>query len=142
MKEELGYTVDYIVVDGKGYVPQHRERIYIAGFLKDTGFKFSNFEFQKPNEGPKLSSILHNDNEVPEAPYTVSTNTKKTIINEKYTLTEKLWNYLQAYAEKHRKKGNGEGKQEEIVAKHIVGLFVGQLPRKVHAPEEENHHCY
>lgn len=109
LKEELGYTVDYIVVDGKGYVPQHRERIYIAGFLEDTGFKFSDFEFKKPNEGPKLSSILHNDNEVSEAPYTVSTNTKKTIINKKYTLSEKLWSYLQAYAEKHRKKGNGFG---------------------------------
>jgi hypothetical protein len=30
-------------------------------------------------------------------------------INKKYTLTDKLWKYLQEYAEKHRAKGNGFG---------------------------------
>ena len=30
-------------------------------------------------------------------------------IDEKYTLSDKLWNYLQNYAEKHRAKGNGFG---------------------------------
>ena len=30
-------------------------------------------------------------------------------MNEKYILTDKLWNYLQGYAEKHRAKGNGFG---------------------------------
>ena len=30
-------------------------------------------------------------------------------MNDKYTLTPKLWAYLQAYAEKHRKAGNGFG---------------------------------
>ena len=32
-----------------------------------------------------------------------------TDIDEKYTLSDKLWNYLQNYAEKHRAKGNGFG---------------------------------
>ena len=30
-------------------------------------------------------------------------------IDEKYTLSDKLWSYLQNYAEKHRAKGNGFG---------------------------------
>ena len=30
-------------------------------------------------------------------------------IDDKYTLTDKLWSYLQNYAEKHRAKGNGFG---------------------------------
>ena len=30
-------------------------------------------------------------------------------VNPKYTLTDHLWGYLQAYAEKHRLKGNGFG---------------------------------
>ena len=30
-------------------------------------------------------------------------------IDPKYTLSDKLWNYLQSYAEKHRAKGNGFG---------------------------------
>ena len=28
-------------------------------------------------------------------------------VNEKYTLTEHLWDYLQAYADKHKAAGNG-----------------------------------
>ncbi len=109
LRDELGYTVDYVVVDGKGYVPQHRERIYIVGFLEDTGFRFSDFKFQDADKGPKLSTILHDANETPEPPYTITDKTGKTVVNEKYTLSEKLWKYLQEYAEKHRKKGNGFG---------------------------------
>jgi DNA (cytosine-5)-methyltransferase 1 len=30
-------------------------------------------------------------------------------VHSKYVLTDKLWAYLQAYAEKHRKAGNGFG---------------------------------
>jgi DNA (cytosine-5)-methyltransferase 1 len=30
-------------------------------------------------------------------------------VNEKYTLSDKLWEYLQAYAAKHKAKGNGFG---------------------------------
>jgi len=30
-------------------------------------------------------------------------------VNAKYTLSDKLWGYLQDYAERHRKKGNGFG---------------------------------
>ena len=30
-------------------------------------------------------------------------------IDTKYTLSDKLWNYLQNYAKKHREKGNGFG---------------------------------
>ena len=31
------------------------------------------------------------------------------VVDDKYTLTDKLWNYLQAYAEKHHNAGNGFG---------------------------------
>ena len=33
----------------------------------------------------------------------------ETDINPKYTLSDKLWTYLQNYAEKHKEKGNGFG---------------------------------
>lgn len=110
LTEELGYHIDYIVLDAKGIVPQHRERIFIAGFKKDVGFKFSSYDFPKPGDGPKLASILHNDVETAEEPFTARNHqTGKLEVNEKYTLSEKLWDYLQAYAEKHRQKGNGFG---------------------------------
>ena len=110
LTEELGYHIDYVVLDAKGFVPQHRERIFIAGFREDSGFRFNNFDFPKPQEGPRLASILHNSEENPEEPYTLrDLLTDELKVNDKYTLSDKLWNYLQDYAEKHRQKGNGFG---------------------------------
>jgi len=105
---ELGYTVDWRIIDAKGYLPQHRERIFIAGFRKNTDFSFGKMEVANPETGPKLGSILHpgDGSEEAELPYTEG---GKAAVSPKYTLTEKLWNYLKAYAEKHRKKGNGFG---------------------------------
>lgn len=34
---------------------------------------------------------------------------KKASVSEKYTLSDKLWKYLQNYADKHKKAGNGFG---------------------------------
>jgi DNA (cytosine-5)-methyltransferase 1 len=110
LTEELGYHIDYIVLDAKGFVPQHRERIFIVGFKDDVGFKFSDHSFPKAADGPKLDSILHNDKDMEEDPYVViDETTGKAKPNDKYTLSDKLWSYLQAYAEKHRLKGNGFG---------------------------------
>jgi DNA (cytosine-5)-methyltransferase 1 len=41
-----------------------------------------------------------------EPPYTLGPNAK---VADRYTLTPKLWNYLQRYAEKHKAAGNGFG---------------------------------
>jgi DNA (cytosine-5)-methyltransferase 1 len=90
--EELGYSIHFKVLDGKFYVPQHRERIIIVGFDKAKYFGKEQFTFPEPPiSNPKLKDILEKD------------------IPEKYTLTDKLWNYLQNYAEKHKKQGNGFG---------------------------------
>ncbi len=107
LREELGYEVHYKVIDGQHFVPQHRERILIVGFRDKTSFSWE--DLQLPEKGSiKMSSILHpqNGSEEAEEPYTTGT---KAIINPKYTLTPNLWAYLQAYAEKHRKAGNGFG---------------------------------
>jgi DNA (cytosine-5)-methyltransferase 1 len=87
LEEELGYTVYADVLNAKGLVPQNRERIYIVGFKKRLKFDFPEI----PKEGPSLRTILE-----PE-------------VDDKYTLSDKLWEYLQAYKEKHSKKGNGFG---------------------------------
>jgi DNA (cytosine-5)-methyltransferase 1 len=106
LKNELGYNVTAKVVDGRCFVPQHRERILIAGFRDKVGFSFDDLEL--PDANPTLSSILHPENgtEQPEDPYTLGPDAK---VNTKYTLSSKLWQYLQAYAEKHRLAGNGFG---------------------------------
>lgn len=106
LEKELGYYVQAKVIDGQGFVPQHRERILIVGFREETGFTFD--DFRLPEIGPKLGSVLHPEDGTEEAepPYTTGTKAK---VNPKYVLTDKLWAYLQAYAEKHRKAGNGFG---------------------------------
>jgi DNA (cytosine-5)-methyltransferase 1 len=106
LREELGYDVHYKVIDGQHFVPQHRERIIIVGFREKTGFSWN--DLQMPVKGPRLSSILHpqDGSEMAEEPWTTGT---KATISSKYTLTPKLWEYLQAYAEKHRAAGNGFG---------------------------------
>ena len=106
LQDELGYHIQTKVVDGQSFVPQHRERILIVGFREETRFTFD--DFQKPAVGPRLNSILHPEDgsEEPEDPYTVG---PKGTVNEKYVLTDKLWAYLQGYAEKHKAAGNGFG---------------------------------
>ncbi len=106
LEKDLGYFVDYKIIDGKCLVPQHRERIYICGFKRDTGFRLNNITFPDVKDGPKLSTIFHTDDEEPEFPYT---KTEVGLPNEKYTLTPRLWDYLQGYALKHKAQGNGFG---------------------------------
>lgn len=106
LEQNLGYYIDYQVVDGAHFVPQHRERILIVGFREKTDFSFRDLEL--PARGPTLHSILHpqDGSEDPEAHYTTGS---KARVDERYTLTPRLWDYLQAYAAKHRAAGNGFG---------------------------------
>lgn len=43
LEQDLGYRIFPMVIDGKGFVPQHRERIYIVGFRDDTPFSWDAF---------------------------------------------------------------------------------------------------
>lgn len=107
LTEELGYTLDTRIIDAGHFVPQHRERIVMVGFREKTGFSFD--DLQLPAYGSRrMRDILHPENgsESPEGHFTLGPD---AVVNDKYTLTDKLWAYLQGYAEKHRAKGNGFG---------------------------------
>ena len=107
LENELGYNISYRVIDGKSWVPQHRERIFIVGIRKDLGLELDIKEMNIPKveDGPKLETILHKDGkEEDESPYYEDGK-----VAEKYTLTPRLWSYLQEYKEKHAAKGNGFG---------------------------------
>jgi DNA (cytosine-5)-methyltransferase 1 len=102
--DELGYWVadadhssgvDYKILDGKHFVPQHRERIVLVGFRKDlnvhNGFTLRDIAKLIPEKKPALGDILDRE------------------VNPKYVLTPKLWEYLFNYSIKHKAKGNGFG---------------------------------
>lgn len=102
--DELGYWVadmdasgpaDPKVIDGKYFVPQHRERIVLVGFRRDLaiqdGFTLENIKKLTPKKKPKLGDILDSE------------------VEDKYILTPKLWEYLFNYSIKHKEKGNGFG---------------------------------
>ncbi len=90
--KELRYSVHYLVMDGQTYVPQHRERIMIVGFDEDVYGGKEMFTFPEQHEATRSIKEILDPN-----------------IDPKYTLSDKLWAYLQNYAEKHRAKGNGFG---------------------------------
>ncbi len=107
LTEELGYTIWHKVIDAQHFVPQHRERIVIVGFREKVPFSWDDLKLP-PKGSVRLGSILHPENgsERAEAPYTLGPEAK---VNCKYTLTDKLWQYLQGYADKHKAAGNGFG---------------------------------
>lgn len=107
LTEELGYTLETRIIDAGHFVPQHRERIVMVGFREATGFSFDDVHL--PTYGTKrMRHILHPENgtEQPEGHFTVGPD---AAVSDKYTLTDKLWAYLQGYAAKHKAKGNGFG---------------------------------
>lgn len=106
LTDELGYHIHWKVIDGRSWVPQHRERIIIVGFKEDVPFSWDDLNI--PMQGPVMSAILHPEDgsELAQEPYTTGDLAK---VHSKYVLSDKLWQYLQGYAEKHRAKGNGFG---------------------------------
>lgn len=102
--DELGYEVadaaavgkdDPKVIDGRHFLPQHRERIVLVGFRRDlgihNGFTLRDISRFYPERRPAFGELLQPD---PDS---------------KYILSEKLWHYLWHYAKKHQAKGNGFG---------------------------------
>jgi len=108
LEEELGYHIEYRVLDSRPFVPQRRERIFIVGFRDRTAFSFDTLRYPAREDWPRLGQILHPEDgsEQPEEPYTLG---RRARVSTKYTLTDPLWKYLQCYAAKHRAKGNGFG---------------------------------
>lgn len=106
--DELGYRVHWKVINAKSLVPQHRERIFIVGFRDPNAFSFAGLDIPDVLSGPKLGTILHPEDGTEEIdpPFTGGNIGS---VSSKYTLTDKLWAYLQGYANKHREAGNGFG---------------------------------
>jgi DNA (cytosine-5)-methyltransferase 1 len=96
--DDAGYHVpDPRVINAREFVPQGRERVVIVGFRKDLGigekFDLAKVRAKPGYVVPTLGDILE----------------PKQAVDARYTLTPKLWKYLQDYKAKHRGNGNGFG---------------------------------
>lgn len=92
--EEIDYSVHDRIYDARHWVPQHRERVFIVAFRNGA-------------VDPAAPFVLP-DPPVREKPITLGSILEESV-EEKYTLTPKLWEYLRAYRAKHEAKGNGFG---------------------------------
>lgn len=87
--EDLGYRVFAKILNAKDFgVPQNRERIYIIAFL-DNSIQFT---FPSPlQKDTKVGDILLQS------------------VEDKYTISDKLWQGHQRRKKEHKAKGNGFG---------------------------------
>lgn len=95
LEDELGYVVNWKIVDGANWVPQHRERLYIVGFdPQQVPISKENIRIpEKPGKSykyPKLASIV------------------KPVL-EGYTLGQGTWDTLERHKAYHAEAGNGFG---------------------------------
>jgi len=87
--KKAGYKVKYEVLKARDFgLPQNRERIFIVGFLDNS----VEFEFPKPTQGPtSVSNIL------------------QTVVDAKYTISDRLWEGHQRRKRENKLKGKGFG---------------------------------
>lgn len=114
LREDLGYYVpDPQIVNAMNFgVPQHRERVYIVGFRKDTGVQ--EFTYPEPTDNTKRFADVKEEN----------------VVSAKYYLSTQYIKTLVAHKERHAAKGNGFGYaiiQDNDVANAIV---VGGMGRE------------
>lgn len=85
---DIGYqTLEHQVLNARDFgLPQNRERVFIVGFWKSTNFYFP----EPPKTETRLGSIL-----------------EKRVIEDKYTISEKLWTSAIKRRERAISKGNG-----------------------------------
>ena len=88
---ELGYCFDYAVLNSRHFgLPQNRERVFMVAWLPELA---SSFKFPQPETPPptRVGDILEDK------------------VDDKYTISDKLWAGHQRRKQNHLKKGNGFG---------------------------------
>lgn len=86
--EDLGYHVHHQVLNAKNFgLPQNRARIYIVAFKDKIDFQFP----KETNAKTRLGEILEYN------------------VDDKYTISDKLWAGHQRRKKEHKEKGNGFG---------------------------------
>lgn len=91
--KELNYDVHYALFKARDFgAPQNRERIYIVGLNRDKVKSPEKFEFP-----------------IPPKPKTCVGDILEPAVDEKYTISDKLWEGHKRRKAEHKAKGNGFG---------------------------------
>lgn len=90
---EIGYDVDYDFFKARDFgLPQNRERIYVVGFDKNQVHNYDKFKFPVPTtQVTRVGNILDG------------------VVDEKYTISDKLWEGHQRRKIENKKNGKGFG---------------------------------
>ncbi len=93
--DDLNYYVRYEVLRAGDFgVPQNRERIYIVGISKDHFILPEDYEFEFPAPSHKKTRVG---------------NILEQEVDEKFTISDALWEGHQRRKREHQEKGNGFG---------------------------------
>ena len=111
LTKELGYHIDFRVIDAKPFLPQHTRTNFYSRVLlgEESEFTFDTLNLPDPHFWPKLGkdpstwAMTQKGQSIPIHHW------ERRHISDKYTLSQHLWTYLQNYAEKHQQAGNGFG---------------------------------
>ncbi len=117
--DSLQYHYKVLSINGKHFVPQGRERVYIVGLNKDlySEDQFNSllasiekeYEDKQKEILPNFWDILENN------------------VSEEFVLSDKLWSFLQSHAKKHSAKGNGFGyglmKKGDITSRTLTARY-------------------
>ena len=91
--KDLNYEVYPMILKARDFgVPQNRERIYIVGFEKDKVSNYKDFSFPTPPYKDICVGDILEEN-----------------VDNKYTISDKLWQGHQRRKIEHKLKGNGFG---------------------------------
>ncbi|TXD37959.1 DNA (cytosine-5-)-methyltransferase [Lujinxingia vulgaris] len=116
--DAAGYAFTDRIIDAAQVVPQHRERVFIVGFdreklgLRNRKFDWAAFwdevdeELRRTRERERAR---YYKNDIAQWPQVRAILEPESEVPDKYTLSEKLWAYLQNYKAKHEARGNGFG---------------------------------
>ncbi len=92
LENELGYVITHRIIDAQGWVPQHRERIFIVGYHPDCCIAEQEIEFPRPPKTrPSLGKLILKS------------------ASEQYTLGPGTWKTLVRHKAHHARAGNGFG---------------------------------
>jgi DNA (cytosine-5)-methyltransferase 1 len=115
LEEELGYVINYKIVDGKNWVPQHRERLFIVGY------------------DPKQIKISKSEIIIPDKPenkdeYRELADIVIPKVDDMYTLGQGTWDTLVRHKAHHADAGNGFG-----YGMHSMPIKLGEVTRTISA---------